>query len=68
MVSEKVKNVTKLSRATCVGNSGNDIEDALKQWKVTFCLKKLDMLLIKKWVRYQFYLFFKNNNGELYKN
>lgn len=46
MVNEEVKNVTKLSRTT-LGNSGNDKEDALKQWKVIFCLKKLDMLLIK---------------------
>lgn len=30
MVSEEITNVTKLSRATCVGNSSNDKEDALK--------------------------------------
>lgn len=47
MVNEEVKNVTKLSRTTSLGYSGNDKEDALKQWKVIFCLKKLDMLLIK---------------------
>lgn len=47
MVNEEVKNVTKLTRTTFLGNSGNDKEDALKQWKVIFCLKKLDMLYIK---------------------
>lgn len=31
MVNEEVKNVTKLTRTTFLGNSGNDKEDALKQ-------------------------------------